>query len=82
MPALLLRPISRSLYYSLSHAIVGACPQSLLVRRLRAHALPILCTPAAWCTLCLLLPERVNGVRVRISGQARAGLLEEAGACR
>ena len=29
VPALLLRPISRSLYYSLSHAIVGACPQSL-----------------------------------------------------
>jgi 1-acyl-sn-glycerol-3-phosphate acyltransferase len=28
------------------------------------------CT-AVWCTLCLALPERVNGVRVRVTGEVR-----------
>jgi hypothetical protein len=75
---LLLRPLHRRLYYTLTHAIVGACVARAnlrlavgthFVRRGLRRALRR--CAAVWCTLCLALPERVNGVRVRVTGEVR-----------
>lgn len=81
VPALLLRPLNYRLHVRVSHAIVGASPTS---RQLSVCCAPVADTPAparpvcvssaaVWCTLCLLVPERVNGARVRVTGQVSWG---------
>ena len=74
---LFMRPLNRALYHKLIHAIVGARARSAPCRpRAAARAdarFARACRPPAalWCTVCLALPERVNGVRVRVSGTVR-----------
>jgi hypothetical protein len=74
---LLVRPLNRALYHKLIHTIVGAHARSA-PRRPHAAARPdarAFRHPAAlWCTVCLALPERINGVRVRVSGTVRTSL--------
>lgn len=77
---LLVRPLNRALYHKLIHTIVGAHACSAPRRphaaaRPDAHAARASRYPAAlWCTVCLALPERINGVRVRVSGTVRTSL--------
>ena len=72
LPALLLRPLSRKLHAKLTQLTVGTCEANRHALKQQpkrpAHSSRF---PACWCQLCLLLPERVNGARVRITGQVR-----------
>ena len=72
----LVRPLNRALYHKLLHAVVGARAahaRSALRPSARApDARRARRAAAMWCTVCLALPERVNGVRVRISGTVRS----------
>jgi hypothetical protein len=72
LPALLLRPLSRKLHAKLTQLTVGTREAKRdALKQLPVRTAHSSLFPACWCQLCLLLPERVNGARVRITGQVR-----------